>query len=342
MGEAGVSEAEVSEAGVSEAGAEREPVVRILHRGPRYVVRHLQCSDAPWAVVSFEYWTPDPTLDGEFSAEGFLRHRRFNAFGVKAARNDWFLDNEIFDVIAAIRAASEGFTLVGYGGSMGGYAAINFSRDLGLHHVAVVIPQFSIDAAKAPYETRWRAEAAAIDFKHDKIRQIPPLTRGYAIFDPWCVDGQHMADIQRTHRLTEIRVPFGGHAIMLMLQQADVFTAMVDDMLADRFDMAAFRRSWRGARRQSSQFWLGIAEALVARRNAAGALRAIAMARALPHPDPAWFDPIEADARAMLGETAPDGAMAPAPAAKPPLWRRAARRLRRLGRRLTPTTTPHD
>jgi hypothetical protein len=292
--------------GVAEAnqGGKRAPETRVLHRGTHYAVRFVHANDRPWAVVCFEYWKPEPTLDGEFSGEGFFRHRGLNAFGVMAAENDWFQRDEIEQALAAIRAAAPGWRLIGYGGSMGGFAAINFAHDLGLASLVAVIPQYSIDAAKAPYEHRWRGEAARLEFAHDKIDRIAPVSGGWVIFDPWCVDGRHVADIQRHHSLGELRVPFGGHAIMLMLQQANVYTDMFTDMLDETFDPHAFRRRWRAARRTSAAFWLGLTQALLRRGNTAGALRAVAQARLLPHPEPAWIDFHEADVRLALGDLA--------------------------------------
>ncbi len=331
----------------------------ILHRGPRYIARFLRCNAEPWACIAFEYWKPEPTLEGEFSGEGFFRHRGLNAVGIMAAENDWFQDDEILDVLAAIRAATAGYRLIGYGGSMGGFAAINFAQDLGLASLVAVIPQFSIDARLAPYESRWRGEAARIGFAHDKIGAIAPVTAGWMVFDPWCVDGRHARDINARHRLGEVAVPFGGHALMLMLQQADVYTDMFTDMLEERFDPVAFRRRWRAARRGAAAYWLGLAQALLKRRGHAAALRCLALGRALPHPEPGWFDLTEADVRIAMGEAeaaralalrwADDPAfgatarerlallpMAPAEEARPapvrPLWRRAASSLRRRAR----------
>jgi hypothetical protein len=341
-----------------------QPELRILHRGPRYIARQLHCNDDTWAVICFEYWRPEPTLEGEFSGEGFFRHRGLNAIGIMAAENDWFQDDEILQVLAAIRAATPGFRLIGYGGSMGGYAAINFAHDLGLASLVAVIPQFSIEAGRAPYETRWRGEAARIAFRHDKIADIAPVVNGWMVFDPWCVDGLHARDIQRHHKLGEVAVPFGGHAQMLMLQQANVYTDMFTDMLEERFDPAAFRRRWRIARRASAAFWLGVAEALLKRGDRDGALRCLAEARALPHPEPAWIDLTEADVRLAMGQDAQAEALATSWAEDPafgtparerlaavelyrraapegpravvtrPLWRRAAGALRRRARQV--------
>lgn len=336
------------------------PTLTILHRGPRYIARYLRCTDDPWVCVSFEYWKPAPTLDGEFSGEGFFRHRGLNAIGIMAATNDWYQDDEILAVLAAIRAATPGFRRIGYGGSMGGFATINFAAELELASLIAVIPQFSIDAAKAPYEPRWRDEAARIaaspnGFAHDAIAAAPPMTAGWMVFDPWCVDGLHARDINRRHAIGELRIPFGGHAQMLMLQQANVYTDMFTDMLAERFDPAAFRRTWRAARRTSAAFWLGLAKTLLARGECGAALRCIAEARRLPHPEPAWIDLTEADIHLAAGAHAAARALAlpwredpafgtparerldaiPAPATNPaPLWRRAAGSLRRRARNL--------
>jgi hypothetical protein len=305
-----------------------QPELRILHRGPRYCVRQLCCTPDPFAVICFEYWLPSPSLDAEFAAERFFAHRRMNAIGILAARNDWFQNAEILAVIDAIRRATDGWHLVGYGGSMGAYAAINFADMLRLRSIIAVCPQYSIDHARAPYEPRWRDEAADIEadggFTFDRIDRAPRLDNGWLIFDPGCVDRQHAADIQRFHALGELRLRFAGHEMMRMLQQADMFTPMLLDMLEGRFDLATYRTAWRAARRRSATYWLGVAAEMRRRGNPAAAARAMAAARALPHPDQAEID-VE-DARICLdaGDLAAARALA-TPWVAHPAWGEAAR-----------------
>lgn len=270
------------------------PPTRILHRGRRYIVRQLDAAPDDDVIINFEYWRPQPTLEGEFSGEGFFRHRGMSAIGVMAAENDWYQHDEIHEAIAAIREAVPGRRLIGYGGSMGGYGVINFADLLGLHSLVAIIPQYSIDPAKAPYETRWREDAARIDFRNDRIARAPALTRGYLVYDPWCVDGRHARDIQAHHGLSELRLYFGGHDQFRMLQQAGVFTPMLLDMLGGRFDPAAFRRSWRGARRGASAFWLELAAQIAWRGRIGSAHAAFAHAQALGHPEAARFTDVAA------------------------------------------------
>jgi len=304
------------------------PELVILHRGPRYCVRLLRCGDAAAAVVCFEYWLAAPTLDGETSCENFFRHRGVNVIGILAAENDWFQHPEIDQALAAIRAATQGWDLAGYNGSMGGYAAINFADRLALSRLVAISPQYSIDAARAPYEHRWRSEAARIvatgGFGRDRIDQVPRLTSGWLIYDPWCVDGQHAASIQAHHGLAELRLYFSAHHLMAMLQQANLYSPMLLDMLAGRFDAAGFIRDWRRARHFSSIFLLGVAGALVRRGWMTRALRIVVAARALPHPDPSAMDMAEAPIRIALGHLAEAQAIA-APWAGDPACGAAAR-----------------
>ncbi len=306
------------------------PCVVILHRGERYAVRLLKCNDQPFAVVCFEYWLPQPSLDAEFAAERFFAHRGMNAVGILAAENDWFQHDEIMPALATIRAALPDHELVGYGGSMGGYASINFADVLRLSRVIAVCPQFSIDPARAPYETRWPAEAASIvasgGFRHDRIDQVTPPAQGWMIYDPAGIDRLHAAAIRKWHSLKEIPVRLARHQEMRVLQQADLFTPMLLDMIGGSFDALAFARSLRTARRRSAAFWLALSAALLAHRRPEAALRAVRQARALPHPEPAEIDIQEAEALAACGDIAQALKLA-TPWEENPAWSWAARPL---------------
>ena len=303
---------------------QEHPAVTILHRGERYAVRLLRCNDTPFAVVCFEYWLPQPSLDAEFAAERFFAHRGINAVGILAARNDWFQHHEIAAALAAIRKALPEHELVGYGGSMGGYASINFADVLRLSRVIAVCPQYSIDPARAPYETRWPAEAAAIaadgGFRHDRVDQVTPPVEGWIVYDPAGIDSRHAEAIARRHHLAAVPVRLARHQEMRVLQQADLFTPMLLDMIGATFDAAAFARNLRTGRRRSAAFWLALSAALLAHRRPAAALRAARQARALPHPEPAELDLQEAEALAGCGEVA-QAAERTAPWADDPAWR---------------------
>jgi hypothetical protein len=263
---------------------------RVIHHGQRYRAVHCQVSDDPLVVVNFEFWWPAPSREPPPTAQEFFTARGINFVGVRGARNDWFQHDEILEVLEAVRAATPGGRRVGYGGSMGGYAVINFAQDLGLDSLVAVCPQFSIDPRKAPFEPRWRDEAAAIAFRHDKIDRIAPIRHGYAIFDPATVDAAHMAMITRRHAITPIRMHFAGHDVLRMLTGAGVAAELLIGLVRDTVDHAGFVRRLRATRATYAPFWLAAAEARARRGHARAALRAIVRAKAQALPDPPRAD----------------------------------------------------
>jgi hypothetical protein len=258
---------------------------REIFRGRHYRAVHCHVSNDPLVVINFEFWWPTPSLEDPPTAGEFFTARGINFVGVRGARNDWFQDDEILDVIGAVRTATDGGRRVGYGGSMGGFAVINFAHDLGLESLVAVSPQFSIDRAKVPFETRWADEAAAIAFRHDRIDQVAPIRRGYVIYDPTTIDAEHVRLIRGRHPIAPIELRFAGHDPLRMLNQAGVAAELLIGLVTGPFDRPAFVRHLRAGRAGSGVAWLGAAETLSRRGDARAALRAILRAKSLPLPD---------------------------------------------------------
>jgi SAM-dependent methyltransferase len=229
----------------------------VLFSGKRYLVRYNRIDDSALTVVAFDpaVESPSPMLGGEFFAESFLRHQGINALGVKSAANDWFQHAEMDEVIAVIRAAVPSGQLIGYGASMGGYAAINFSADIGLSSVIAIAPQFSPDPAKVPFDDRWPELRQGYAFARDHVARIPRLTCGYIICDPFTEDGAHARLIAAHHDLVCVPVTFSGHGALGVLARAGLSEPVLLDMLNNTFDRDGFVRQLRERRRQDPAIW---------------------------------------------------------------------------------------
>jgi hypothetical protein len=276
----------------------------IIHDGQHYRVVYHRVSDSPDVVVNFDWWQPAPSREAPSSAADFFVKRGINFIGVKPAQNDWFQQDEILRAIAAIRAATPGARRIGYGGSMGGYAVINFSADLGLDTMIAVCPQFSIDRAKVPFERRWEPEAASITFRHDRIVAIPPIQRGFVLFDPNDIDAKHWHLIARRHPLTPLAISFAGHYQLAFLNQVGLTADLLLDVINNTFDRVAFRRRIRTVRSHSNIIWQGAAISLAHRRAFEQAMRAMRRARRGALPNPFEADVLEAEILAGLGRHA--------------------------------------
>ena len=103
-----------------------------------------------------------------FGAEIFKKHG-LNYLAVVPESNCWYQHREITDVISLLDDLAGDRKRIGYGSSMGGFAALNWSDMLKLDRVVAVVPQFSIQSNRAPWENRWREAAAKLQFLHDRI-----------------------------------------------------------------------------------------------------------------------------------------------------------------------------
>ncbi|MBL8703565.1 MAG: tetratricopeptide repeat protein, partial [Rhodospirillales bacterium] len=156
------------------------------------------------------------SLEGLGYAGRFLVDNGFDVVAFKANRNWWFQDlgPAVFDAVeqAIARGGRSYRRRVGYGSSMGGYAAFQFSGALKLDRVVAYSPQFSIHEA---WEPRWAREAAAIDFAHAMTRAaLAPDCRFVVVYDPCNPDIEHVrrfAAIVPEGRLRELRLRYSGH-----------------------------------------------------------------------------------------------------------------------------------
>ena len=269
----------------------------VLYAGRDYLVRYNRANDERLVVVVFEPWSHAPTLDGAFFGEAFFASRCINAIGVKTASNDWFQSEEMPDVIAAILNATPGVKRVGYGGSMGAFACINFADDLDLRTVIALGPQYSVDPEKVPFDTRWRDEAAKITFRHDKIDRIRPIANGYLLFDPTTVDARHAGIILKRHGLTPLKLYFSGHQPLTLLLQTHLLDSTLLGMIHRRFDRRSFTLALRRRRRQSAWLWHNVSTTLKVRGGLVAALAAARTAKQCNADDPF---PIDANLAELL------------------------------------------
>ena len=77
------------------------------------------------------------------NAEKSLIKYQYNVIGVMPKQKSWFPQASMIELAKAISPILEGFkNIVGYGGSMGGYAAIKYSNLLNMNRVIAFVPQY--------------------------------------------------------------------------------------------------------------------------------------------------------------------------------------------------------
>lgn len=234
-------------------------------------------------VITFTGRAANPPVEKGFG-ETYLDKRGIPAIHFISKKNHWWQTPETVEALEALRVGGflEGRRLTLYGSSMGGYAAMRFSRLLKPYQVIVFSPQFSIDGTKVPFEARWRNYAAKLDFSEDNMAEgIDPDTRMLVLFDPmFKPDAQHVEMFEKLRPVERVVIPFAGHNTARLLSEIGIITSVTGSLIQGQFDYRQFARMYRRDRVTGALFWHGLAETLRAhRRPAAAVLAALAAAR---------------------------------------------------------------
>lgn len=237
-------------------------------------------------AVTFSHWAPPGrlSLTGPGYSGWFLLENGYDLVAFKANRNWWFqdLDDADFARVNAIVDLSDRryATRVGYGSSMGAYAALQFARPLRLDRVLALSPQFALSQ---PWDTRWHDEMALVEIRHRLTPDaVAPGCAYFICFDPIDRDRFHVrryAEILPVDRLTLYPVPYAGHPAAEMLNEGGVLKAVALGILDE--GRPPGRRLIRDARRRSERYLHLLSLHCWRRRKHAWALAAIDRAIAL-------------------------------------------------------------
>lgn len=216
-------------------------------------------------VVTFGSYTDEPTLDRAGFGERFLRRERIDAIHVINRVNRWYQHPETAAALAAVRAVAQDYErVITYGSSMGGYAALRFAAACGADTAIALSPQYSVDPAVAPWETRWQPDVAQTTFAEPAYDPVP---RQYIFYDPRVApDDRHVALFAAAAPAQLVPLPFGGHPVSALLAETGALQAALRAIVESSFDPADVRARVRAGRRRSQHVYFTLARRATPRR----------------------------------------------------------------------------
>ncbi|MEI4197438.1 hypothetical protein V8359_16695 [Roseovarius sp. E0-M6] len=238
--------------------------VRWLWKGDMYqawMSRPADAEDTHWIVV-FPHLTGEGINGFEIPAFGqtAFEKRGVQTIFIRSRLSNWFQDDEVFAMGAALREAlPDGARVTTYGASMGGYGALLLSDLIRAERVVAIAPQFTLDPATVPFERRWRVSRERIGrFHHDLRDHMSPPAAKFVFYDSLDKDRHHIALMQPDDTFRLIRFPGASHQILRFLQETgclgDFLTALTDpDAGFDDLHTKA-----RAARDRSPIYWLSV------------------------------------------------------------------------------------
>jgi len=279
----------VLEGGGSEA--ESTLVVDTLYATDIFRLDHLRVAGrrVDRLACSFTAWG-EQRLDGPGFGGSFLLAQGYDVLAFKMVRNNWYqvLPRELFDRIGAWLQPYAYRRRVGYGASMGGYAAIQFSGLLELNQVLALSPQYRIDEA---FDTTWAPWARDLEF-HYRIEPecLAPGCRYLIVYDSKDEDQLHVeriAQVIPAERLSLVPLPHAGHPVVTYLAEAGLLKEVSARGL-DTGDLGGM--DLLGRRRQSSTHLWALSMAALRRGHPQLSLAAIERAIAIDPQRPEFLE----------------------------------------------------
>lgn len=165
----------------------------------------------------------------------------FNEFIIKINRNHWYQTPEIFHIANIIKELSNGRDLITYGGSMGGFAAINFSPLLGAHKFIALSPLYDIEVGNKINDRRWESDAINIEFKYNFIKRGDCAdSKGLLFYCKDSIDAEHAKFIELKTKSTIIPLDYGGHPCSFYLNDTYKIKNIIKEYCNDAFSLKEF------------------------------------------------------------------------------------------------------
>ena len=217
------------------------------------------------------------TRDGNGFGGDLLLRNDFDVICFKPTRSDWYQsvgDADLDAVNAYVDGLGRDHLLrVGYGSSMGAYAAIQFAAPLGLDRVLSLSPLIDFSG----WDTRFSGDLSAVPM-HWTIdaATVSRVCVHYCVYDPLNDDRRHMALLAKmlpASKVVHITLPMSGHPSMTFMAQTGLLKDTCLRVLrdGDAPDTAAYFQR----RRISAHWHFTLAQLCLARRKYRCGLRAI-------------------------------------------------------------------
>lgn len=176
------------------------------------------------------------------------------AIGFMAKTANWYPQDSVVKAIKRIENIILNYkSVISYGGSMGGYAAIKYSTLLGASKTIACCPQWSIDpkecnGIKNGYERYFTDSLSGMGVKPGDI-----FGDVFILYDPHHgIDSYHFNNFRdKSEKVVGVHVPFVGHDVTTVMAGTENLRRMIE--AAKGLDLNVFSKIVRGARKNNAR-----------------------------------------------------------------------------------------
>lgn len=203
------------------------------------------------------------------NAEKSLMKYDYAIVGIMPKQKSWFPASSMSALLEQLQPILNQYkNIVGYGGSMGGYAAIKYARSLQMNRVVAMVPQYSIDPAEVEdkrYTDFYNAELNA-DMRI-QAQDIVADCEYIIVYDPYFEnDKEHYVKIKPLiPQLHTLHLPYTGHDAIAVLANS----ALLHDFIERPYDQTYFYKQIREVKKNSKFYYRSVIARLLGTHNEA-------------------------------------------------------------------------
>ena len=189
--------------------------------------------------------------------------------GIMPKQKSWFPASSMAALLEHLDPILKQFkNIVGYGGSMGGYAAIKYAKALKMNRVVAMVPQYSIDPLEVEdkrYTDFYDAELNA-DMRI-QAQDIVADCEYIIVYDPYFEnDKEHYLKIKPLiPQLHTLHLPYTGHDAIAVLANS----ALLHDFIEREYDQTYFYKQIREVKKNSKFYYRSVIAHLLGTHNEA-------------------------------------------------------------------------
>lgn len=203
------------------------------------------------------------------NAEKSLMKYDYAVVGIMPKQKSWFPASSISALMEHLSPILSQFkNIVGYGGSMGGYAAIKYARILKMNRVVAMVPQYSINPAEVDDKryTDFYDETLNADMRI-QAQDIVSDCEYIIVYDPYFEnDKEHYLKIKPLiPQLHTLHLPYTGHDAIAVLANS----ALLHDFIEHPYDQTYFYKQIREVKKNSKFYYRSVIAHLLGTHNEA-------------------------------------------------------------------------
>lgn len=189
------------------------------------------------------------------NAEKSLSKYDYNVIGIMPKEKSWFPLQSMQNMMEHVQPIIDQFeTIIGYGGSMGGYAAIKYAKHLAMTRVISLVPQYTIDPQLV--EDRRYSEFYDVNLHRDMQISEQDVAKNadyIVVYDPYYEnDREHYLKIKAVvPHLTTLNLPFTGHEALSVLASS----SLLNDFIRHPIDQHYFYQQMRQIKKNSKFYY---------------------------------------------------------------------------------------